>query len=762
MRNILINVIAAILIVFASIAMAQQEPASGSGATTVTGSIEVGLRLTDTAGDKAQYERYRDTRDGAHSGVGVNVQSKKYVFTLDLQNAGYRDQFYQATYKDKKIDASFYFNSTPLNYSYDTSTPWVESGKGVFTLDKTARTACQNRTPGVLCIPTSYAQAQQTSIYRGLAKPFYITQLREDVGFSLKYSMTKQFAVLTSLKTSGKTGYQPFGMSFAFNNANELPLPMDNRTTDFMAGFEWVRPQAMFSASIDQSWFSNDYNSFLWDNPLRLTDYSNGLTPPNGPYDPSGYSNGNGAATGGMSAWPDNSLTTLTVKGQYKMPRRTVVSATVQVTDMHQNDDLIPWTTNSVINQQVVWNAFPEIKTLPRPTAEARVRSDNAVVTFSSHPFSKLDFNVKWRHNNHANMTRPFEAVEYVRFDAVPEETGSDSFGHSLVRDTLDAAVTYDLTPQTAMKFSYGYDNFNRTGRAHNDMRDNAFRLTLDSLANQYIQFRVGYEYVDRAGRGFSEMVIEEGGAQPGLRFYDEADRVRNRFNGLVTLMPLENLDITASLSWLRDNYGGEGLEFGLLHNSNTAYNFGFNYAPLESVAIGANYGHDSYSAFQKARQANPYPDPQWFDVTRDWMLNNDEMVKNFDAYVDLLRLIKRTDIRLGYSFSDSDNAFKHSGPQIARMTATIGVNGWPTFIPLPNVTNSWHSLTGDLKFHLTEHYGFAVGYRYEKLNMYDYATINIPGTNTPRIDYLGGITTGYGSRPYRGNTATFRIFRSF
>ena len=30
---------------------------------------------------------------------------------------------------------------------------------------------------------------------------------------------------------------------------------------------------------------------------------------------------------------------------------------------------------------------------------------------------------------------------------------------------------------------------------------------------------------MQRVGTGFSEMAIEEGGAQPGLRFYDEADR---------------------------------------------------------------------------------------------------------------------------------------------------------------------------------------------------------------------------------------------
>ena len=56
------------------------------------------------------------------------------------------------------------------------------------------------------------------------------------------------------------------------------------------------------------SFFSNSIQTLRWDNPLRATDFDNGLLPPNGPYDPSGYSNGNGPALGRMALSPDNTL----------------------------------------------------------------------------------------------------------------------------------------------------------------------------------------------------------------------------------------------------------------------------------------------------------------------------------------------------------------------------------------------------------------------------------------------------------------------
>jgi hypothetical protein len=110
-------------------------------------------------------------------------------------------------------------------------------------------------------------------------------------------------------------------------------------------------------------------------------------------------------------------------------------------------------------------------------------------------------------------------------------------------------------------------------------MRDSGFRTTWDTTGNQWLSFRLGYEFVSRTGYGFSEQAIEDAASQPGLRFYDEADRDRNRFNALVTITPVQTIDLTASVTYTDDQYGGPGLEFGLLSNTNTAFNLGANFA---------------------------------------------------------------------------------------------------------------------------------------------------------------------------------------
>ena len=134
-------------------------------------------------------------------------------------------------------------------------------------------------------------------------------------------------------------------------------------------------------------------------------------------------------------------------------------------------------------------------------------------------------------------------------------------------------------------------------------------------------------------------------------------------------------------------------------------------------------------------------------------MLKNTENVNNFNLYADLPKLARKTTARVTYDLSNSDNAFAHSGPRILSLAAA------GQFIPLPNVTNSWHRLAGDVQYFFVPRIGVGVDYWYERFNVRDFNTIDIPGQpGTPRIDYLGEISTGYGNRPYRGHTAFVRL----
>ena len=292
------------------------QPAAPAPMTQPSGEVDFGLRLTDAEVDEARYERYRDLRNGAASRFKFGKQTDTYVLDASAFNVGYRDQRYKVNYDRGKMQFGFLWDSIPTNFSYMSYSAWTVNDNGTLTIDPALRQQVQNRTAvGVPCAPgappaacsnpTNATQAlTNRSIYVGTAAQFDLQQRRDTASVALKYNASNNVGLNLNFSSAAKSGHQPWGASFAFNNGNEMPLPIDNRTNDIEAGVEWANPKGMIRFAWNGSYFTNDIPSLTWDNPIRSTDFSNGLQPPSGPYDPSGYSNGNGPAQGRMALWP--------------------------------------------------------------------------------------------------------------------------------------------------------------------------------------------------------------------------------------------------------------------------------------------------------------------------------------------------------------------------------------------------------------------------------------------------------------------------
>ena len=777
MRTRLMMMTAAPLLAFASLAMAQPAPATPTDVSRWAGTIDFGARASSTTGDTARWERYRDLRDGVFSRISFGQETDRYILNVKADNIGYHDQRYQANYLNSgRVKIAALWESTPLNYSYLSSTPWVEQSRGVFTLDPAARLLVQNATPGVVGVPTTAAQLATPSIYRGLAKPFDIQARRDTATLGGTFAPNDDLSFMFTVISTKKSGHEPKGASFAFSVTDQLPLPLDNRTNDLTAAVEWLNQQGMVRVAWDSSWFNNNIHEYMFDNPVRATDMS--------PIDASGYSNGRGAAQGRMAAPPSNSLNKISAMGLYKMPGHSAVNGQMSFTLMKQNDALIPWTSNQVIASPAVYQTFPGLASLPRSSAEAEVRGVNALLNYTTRPNRYFGFTMRYRYNDHQNRTPFFDATEYVRLDAVPEETGGETEQFNIRQSTLDLTGTFNLAAKTALRIGYTIDDVKRTGREFSDSTDYTLRTTLDLLGTQYVTMRLTYESARRLGTGFSEQSLEDGGFQPGLRTYDVSDRDRNRAWLVFTVSPSSIVDLNLAVATGKDTYKGEGHTFGLLDNKNSVYTASISVSPNNTVRFGANYGRDHYTSNQASRNASP-PGADygsWFDPNRTWYLGGDETVNNVSLYVDLIKAFANMDIRLGYDYSDSDNAYIHSGPRIQELSTNKALSGpssilYPRFtIPspcaagltscfeaLPKITNKWQRVAVDVKHMFTPHVGLGLGYWYEKFDVSDYATIDMPGQpGTPRIDYLGSLTTGYGNRPYKGSTGLFRLLYLF
>jgi hypothetical protein len=473
---------------------------------------------------------------------------------------------------------------------------------------------------------------------------------------------------------------------------------------------------------------------------------------------------------------PDNSMHVVSATALYKLPGRTTLNGTAQLTSQNQDEALIPWTINSVINTPGVFAAFPHLAQLPRPSAQAEARGINTLVNLSSRPARRVGVTVRYRYNERDVRTPPFDAREYVRFDAVPEEI-EEGISHQFdtSRHVFDANMSFTPASFGTLRVGYGHEAVERHGRGFSDVGEHIFRTSFDAFSSRYVTVRAAFDVARRRGEGFVETGVDyelgPGGTQPTLRYFDEADRDRTRGSLLFTVMPRDTYDVYLQFAAGRDDYMADpsapvtrpGELFGLQAADVTTWNGGINVHPTEVVSFGVNYGRDRYESRQLSRNANPPPDPSWNDPSRNWTLDNTDRVNNVAIYVDLLRAVRNTDIRFGYDYNDSDNSFVHGGPRIAALTALN------QFIPLPAVENSWHRVTADVQYFFTARAGIGIGYYVETFDVADFSAIDTngpvgfaPETGDPRIDWLGGLVTGYGNRPYTGHTAFVRVLYRF
>jgi len=758
----------ALLLASTAFAMAQQTPQTPpqQGQTTDViarpqlGSFDFSFRTSDVTGDQARFQRYQDIRDrGAGLNFKFNREDQGWFFDTKANNVGYNDQAFSGLFGSGKMKGSFEWTETPLFYGAadELATPYSTSISGnvaKMTLDPTTVANVQAGKATGIVLNTSQLAAGST--FRALEVGTDVKSRRDNLNVNLTYQANRDVDVNFAVNSYARTGTQPWGAAFAFNDAVELPLPIDNRTTDVTAGVEWANQMGMLRLAYNGSYFANNIETLQWSNPLRATDSWNA----------SSYSNGTlgGSSLGQMALFPSNHANTVSAAGLYKLPAHSSFNASLAVSSLSQNEALLPFTINSVLQPGTTirmsdgstWvGQAPE-----RATAEGDVRVVNTNVNFTSRPNRHFGLTAKYRYYNWDNRTPIFHNVDNVRFDGAPEHVpGSESEYASLKRQSFDVDASFTPTTYGAFRIGYGREAADQTYREIPSYGENTFRASFDTIGNRYVMLRAMYTNSRRSGPVDVE-VITDAGAQPDSRQFDVANRNSYRGALILEVAPLPVVGFSVSAFKGRDEYPDQ--QFGLLNNDNNGVTLGVDLTPTDTVTLSFNYGRENYAALQQSRNANPAPDPSWTDPNRNWNLNNTEKVNDYGVNLGLVRIVPKAEIRLGFDRSDSDQGFLYGGPRVAMMAATIDkATGLPTFMPLPDVTNIWKRATADFKYFLSPRVAIGATYMYDNYAVSDFASTYNPD-GTPRYDPLGGLILGYGFRPYTANTGWFRVIYLF
>jgi len=712
MRMAMVMALAAALVPAAALA---QEPAPAP--TAAANEVDVALRgpIFGADSDRARFERYRDLTTGPTlERLRWGRETEQWRVGVTADHAGYRDQQFSVSFDDfGTVKARLEWTQVPLFYSQDTASIYYAPSQAE------------------LLIPSAIPQQIQGGTLRlqdvagtGALKTLDLRQRRDVLAFKVTGAPWPNVDASFSVNSSHKLGRQPWAESFGFNVANEVPAPLDHRTTDVTAALEWSNARGMARVAWDGSWFDNAVESLIVDSPTRATDSTN----------PTAYVLGNGTSRGRMALWPDSTSQTVSAGAAYNLPARSRVNGMVSIGAWDQDAPLLPYTINT---------AIPVIP-LDRLTAQARALVTAFTVNLVSRPTDATWFNVRVRRYDFDNRTPIFHVTNYVRFDQViePSQLGQNQpFGYT--RDAIDVDASFTVLPYTALRVGYGHESDDRTYRVIEASNQDAVRASIDTVGNPYVTVRVGYEHARRRGNGIDEVALDEIGEQVSLRQFDISDLDRDLVSAQVQVTPVSVVAFTATTAVGRDRR--PDANFGLLSFDTTGYSVGVDVTPSPSVAFGASYGHETSRSSQKSRQANP--GPQFFDPTRDWFTDMNDRVHYATANLDLLKLLPKSDVRLALDWNRSDTDYRYVLP----VGSTL-----PTPSQLPTVYNELRRARLDYRYTVSARVAAGFSYWYDAYRVDDFAL-------SPQYVYgqrslPDGLMLGYFLRPYTASTLWARL----
>ena len=764
-------VLPAVSLLFSAAAFAQQQtqttPAAGllrPANPNLFGQIDFGGRVSGIDGDEARYQRFRDLRDGAFVNIPMfHRETERWVVDAQAWNAGYRDQRFQVGLQQPgRFRVTFLYDQTPTFVSSTTRTPYTpipnnEDG----TFEGSVLDLPDAVQAGIQAGTVNFRNAMENLA----TNPFNSRYRRDTVALQAGITLTDAWDATFRFQNIRKKGNMPYGASFAFNLAVEVPLEIDSVTNEWGAGLSWSNPRGLVRVAFDASNYRNENQTLIWDSPVKFTDSTN----------PTAYVAGNGTSRGRMSLWPTNNAYTVSTAAVYRFNRRTSLNGTFAWSMLDQDEQLLPHTINT---------AIPVIP-LARTTAQAEGTSANATVNFVTRSLGLFDLRARYRLANFDNTTTPFNLeqaggseAEYVRFDQVVEpftnpETnkfGPELFGYT--RHYADVDADFTQIPFSTINVGYGLYRLNPHFRVYEHFTENVFRVGYDVTGHSMVTVRAQYEFGRRRGEDFHDAngnaypdLLEGAGEVPTMRHFDVAERDRNRFTLSASLLPFDRLGLNAAVSWQKDDFNDEGIpeenQLGLRDYTTNTASVGADFTIADGVVASAGYSVDRLSGFQRNRFANSFQEQ--LDPRRNWSVDEDQDGQAFDLGLDVLQGIPRSELRLQYSLNDYNGRYLYTiGPGYL---PPAGTTVWPS--QLPEITSREHLLRVDYRYFLRRNLAVGFMYWFNDFEVEDWAFsptvisgIAVPPVRPEQVTQpaVSALLLTYRYRPYNAHTGWLRF----
>src|SRR5262249_20514203 len=134
----------------------------------------------------------------------------------------------------------------------------------------------------------------------------------------------------------------------------------------------------------------------------------------------------------------------------------------------------------------------------------------------------------------------------------------------------------------------------------------------------------------------------------------------------------------------------------------------------------------------------------QFNDPRRDWTDDSADKVHTWNASVDLLKVIPKTDVKIGYDYSRAQSTYAYGLTPDTVLAAPI---------PLAPVTNKLQRGTADVRYFLTRHLAAGMAYCVDMYDVDDLALGPMSSFASPATASSTFMMLGYYYKPYTANT---------
>ncbi len=677
----------------------EEETASGSEGPVYSGEISIIARSADGEEESAEFEKYRDISQAVYGEAAISAEwNRRYYAEGRATGVGQNDRYAAiegGEYGKYRLELSY--DQFIKRYPFDMRTLYSGVGSPQMTLDDNLQSFVQQANDAADF--EEVATRLQSFLPSAAVGDPEVTRDKIKVGAGLV--ATDPFHLEVEITHEKREGTRPFAGAFSDTQMVELFEPIDYETIGMKVAAEYARNPVYLNLTYQYSQFKNNNDTLFFDNPLRNVDIAGE------------------SSSGLIDLAPDNAFHNFSFTGALnKLPGNSQLTAVAALGMMTQDDDLVPFTTNTAI-------AAPA---LPAESADAKVNTLLYQLRLTSKPLPYLRVKGRVRYYDYSNETDRIDFSNgYVETDATLVSTAITNLPTSYTKTLASLDLGFDVLTRTSLGIGYTFERTERENREVKDQNDNTYRASVDSRPTGWLDLHAGYERTNRAIDDYNFNVYLQSGDDlrqlPQLRKYDESDLVRDRLQLQATVYPLDALSIGASLILGRDDF--EDSPYGLQEDNHSIIALDADYAINERASVNLFYSMETYDNTQRGRENG-------FGNDFDWTAEGEDVVTTVGGGGTVAILPDRLDFKASYTHSDVDGNISISSPATA-------------FADFSVVDDSVRDvLEAKLTYHFNPRLSLALGYLHE---IFDYEDDQSNGfSNVPTDDagnYQGALLSG-------------------